>query len=62
MRIPPITSNTILSSGAKAAKVTGASPPRMKNIPPMIVSIAIIVTPKGRCLFESLSVLYHSSV
>jgi hypothetical protein len=62
MRTPPITSNTILSSGAKAAKVTGASPPRMKNIPPMIVSIAIIVTPKGRCLVESLSVLYHSSV
>lgn len=59
MRMPPITVNTILNSGAKAAKATGASPPRIKNIPPTMFIIAIIVTPRGRCLVESLSVLYR---
>jgi hypothetical protein len=51
--------NTILNSGAKAAKARGVSPPRTKNIPPMIVSIAIIVTPTGRILVELFSVLYR---
>jgi hypothetical protein len=43
MRMPPITVNTTLNSGAKAAKATGASPPRIKNIPPTMFIIAIIV-------------------
>jgi hypothetical protein len=61
-RTAPSPTNNILSSGANAARPKGASPLTTKNIPPMIASIAIIVTPSGRCLVESLSVLIRYSV
>jgi hypothetical protein len=61
-RTAPTPTNNILISGANAARPKGASPPMIKNIPPMMASIATIVTPRGRCLAESLSVLYHDLV
>ena len=61
-RTAPTQTNSVLSSGANAARPKGASPLTRKNIPPMMASIAIIVTPSGRCLVESLSVLIHYSV
>ena len=62
MRTPAIPRSTILNSGTNAAKPRGTSPPAIKNMPPIMASIAIIVTEKGRCLNESFSVLYHSLV
>ena len=58
---PPAARSNPLASGRNAARAKGASPLTIENIPTMIASIAIIVTLRGRCLYESLSVLYHSS-
>ncbi|MFY9565959.1 MAG: hypothetical protein WCC82_12030 [Nitrososphaeraceae archaeon] len=62
MRTEPIPNNKTLISGAIAAITRGASPPIMKNSPPIIASIATIVTPSGRYLVELFSVLYHGSI
>jgi hypothetical protein len=61
-RTEPIPINSMPNSGTIAAIARGARPPRIKNIPPIIASIATIVTPSGRFLVESLSVFYHDSV
>jgi hypothetical protein len=45
-----------------AAMAKGARPPRIKNMPSIMASIATIVTPSGRFMVESLSVFYHDSV
>jgi hypothetical protein len=62
MRTEPIPNNKTLNSGAIAAITRGASPPRMKNSPPIIASIAKIVTPSGRYSVELFSLLYHGSI
>jgi hypothetical protein len=58
----PIPNNKTLISWAIAAITRGASPPIMKNMPPIIASIATIVTPSGRYLVELFSALYHGSI
>lgn len=62
IRTEPIPINSTLNSGTIAAMVRGARPPRIKNMPSIMASIAIIVTPRGRFLVELLSVLYHDSL
>jgi hypothetical protein len=62
MRTEPIPNNKTLISGVIAAINRGASPPIMKNMPPIIASIATIVTPSGRYLVELFSVLYYGSI
>jgi hypothetical protein len=47
------------NSGTSAANPKIKSPPAIKTTPVIITRIAIIVTASGRCLIESLSVLYH---
>ena len=62
MRTEPAPISKAPNSGKNAAKTIGPKPITILDMPTMIASIAIIVTPRGRCLVESLSVLYHDSV
>jgi hypothetical protein len=61
-RTESIPNNKTLISWAIAAITRGARPPIMKNMPPIIASIATIVTPSGRYLVELFSALYHGSI
>jgi hypothetical protein len=61
-RTEAIPNNKTLISWAIAAITRVASPPIMKNMPPIIASIATIVTPSGRYLVELFSALYHGSI
>jgi hypothetical protein len=47
MRTAPIAADRIPRSGRNGATPTAAIPLRRNPIPPIIVSIAIIVTPRG---------------
>jgi hypothetical protein len=62
IKTEPIPINSKPNSGAIAAMAKGARPPRMKNMPSIIASIATIVTPSGRFILELLSVFYRDSV
>lgn len=57
--MPPIAKKTMPNSGTSAANPKIESPPAIKTTPVIITRIAIIVTARGRCLIESLSVLCH---
>jgi hypothetical protein len=61
MIIAPVPIMKALNSGRSAAKAKEKTPPKIVNIPTMIASIAIIVTERGRFLYDSLSVLYQVS-
>jgi hypothetical protein len=62
IRTEPIPINSKPNSGTIAAMAKGARPPRIKNMPSIMASIATIVTPSGRFMVESLSVFYHDSI
>jgi hypothetical protein len=62
MIIAPVPIMKALNSGRSAAKANEKTPPKIVNIPTMIASIAIIVTERGRFLYDSLSVLYQVSI
>jgi hypothetical protein len=48
-----------LASGMNAARAKGPSPKVIEIMPIMIASIDTIVTERGRCVNDSLSVLYQ---
>jgi hypothetical protein len=59
MRIEPNPIKKTPNSGKIPAKAREKNPAPIENRPTMMTSIATIVTVRGRCLNDSLSVLYQ---